>query len=454
MAIIAPFRGIVYNQEKAGDISRLVAPPCGAVSPEEISRFHECHLCNAMNLDFRDQAPGDTSPYDWQVRAARDFQDWLDRGVLIRHEEPAVYLLETDFLSPDTGESLTRLGFLCLLRLEELGKTSKIKPHERTFSTFRAERVNHLKNLQVHLSPIMGVFPDEENRARGILDPVRGSAPLFDFTDMTGLTHRLWPVWDRPTIKDLHNLLEDKTVYIADGHHRYDSALEYRRLIAQGGLVPGPRSPLNYLTFYLCAATDPGLSILPFHRLIKRGLGLSREELEAALARFFEVRVFPFRRGEEEKVRPAFFAGLHQEKGRRTALGLYTRLNDAYYLLTRKGGNLGVCALDQWPAPLRDLDTVVLTGCIFQEILGMTEQDLDDPGQISYSNRAEAALDRVRKGQADMAVLHNPTRMEQVQAVAEAGLTMPRKSTYFYPKVAIGLVFNPVVLTEEVENIG
>lgn len=202
---------------------------------------------------------------------------------------------------------------------------------------------------------------------------------------------------------------------------------------------------------YCCPISDPGLAILPAHRLLCR-IGLTDpEELEMALCKFFDIQKFNFDPAGERHTRRAFTRALDMEGRRGSALGLYTKLARTYYLLKPRSQRPGRTALDVWPETLRKLDTVVMTSLIFQEILGMSDEDLDDADRIAYTSKVDEAIRRVDEGRADLAGILNPTPMEQVQAVAEEGLIMPRKSTYFYPKVQTGLVFNTIDPFEEIE---
>lgn len=451
MADIAPLRGIIYNKKKVGDMRNVVAPPYDVVTPEQQAEYHRRHPNNVMHVDLGPKKDGDLNDYDWHERAGYEFNRWLAEGVLVRHEKPAIYIMETDFDDPGTGERMTRHGFVCLLRLEEFGAEAKIRPHERTFSYHKAERLHHMEHVQSNLSQIFTVFPDERREALSIIQAGEQEDPLFDFQDHLGMGHRMWPVWDKGVISDLGELMRDKTIYIADGHHRYETALNYRRLKAEKGVKIDTNSPLNYLMVYLCAVSDPGLAILPAHRLIKRTLNQSKEELEGALKKFFEVRTFSFTMVEERSARHAFLRRLREESHEGNVMGVYSKLAQTFYLLKKRNNAGEGSCLEKWPELLRKLDTVVLTSLVFQEALGMTEADLDDAARISYSSKADEAIDRVNHGQAELAAILNPTRMEQVQDVAEAGLVMPRKSTFFYPKVTTGMVFNPVNPFEEIE---
>ena len=451
MAVIAPFRGIVYNREKAGDMSMLVAPPCGVVSAEEQARFQQCHPCNAMNLDFGAARPDDDHPFDWHLRAAVEFNRWLCDGFLIRHQEPAIYLHETDFIHPETNSNCTRLGFTCLLRLEEFGPDSCVKPHERTFSAFRAERLRHLEHVQANMSQVFGIFPDQDGSTRAIVERARQSPPLFDFVDQTGHGHRLWTLAEPDVVLSLQNLLKPKTVYIADGHHRYVSSLDFRRKSVERGKHVGPASPLNYIMAYLCPTSDPGLAILPHHRLISPPISMNGDRLLMELEAYFKILAVPFEPMGESSVLKDFLKQMYTQGRGKTVLGLFHGRSDFLYLLEKRPDHKQSAALMKWPDLLRDIDTVALNSFILQDVLGFSDDDLDDPNKIGFTNDARAAVESVRSGRSALAVLHNPPRMDQIRAVADAGLIMPRKSSFFHPKIVTGLVFHPVNPFEDVE---
>ncbi len=453
MAVIAPFKGILYDQGKTGGLGRVVAPPYDVVSPEEQAAYHQSHPNNVLHIDLGPRLPEDQSAHDWHHRAALTYNRWLAEGILVRDLKPAYYYVETDFTDPQSGQRLTRHGFIGLLRLEEFGASSAVKPHERTFSAHKAERLHLMKHVQANLSQIFTVFPDENLKSREILQAGLRSKPLFDFTDAQGSGHRLWTIHDNGVHRAICDFMKNKTIYIADGHHRYETALNYRRYKAESGVKIGPDSPLNYIMVYFCPVSDPGLSILPAHRLLLSGGPDNLEDFEASLARFFQIQKFSYNVVEERMARQAFIRRLHETGRRHSSIGLFSRLANTYYLLEKKNGAGLKGALGAWPEPLQKLDTVVLTSLVLQEVLGMTDEDLDDADRLAYTSRVNEAINRVRNGGAELAAILNSTPMEQVQAVAEEGLVMPRKSTYFYPKVTTGLVFNPVNPYEAIDPV-
>lgn len=453
MAEIAPLKGLVYNASLTGNLRDLVSPPYDVVTPEQQAAFHRAHPNNVMHLILGAQHEDDQTPYDWHERAAVSFSEWQAEKILVRQKQQAIYYAESDFTDLITGQRKTRRGFICLLGLEDFNKKGAVRPHERTFSSTKAERLNLMKNVQANLSSIFAVYPDETGQSIELLMSGVHSQPMFDFMDPEGRGHRLWPVTDESVIRKLRKLIQDKTVYIADGHHRYETSLNYRRYMQENGQKIGPRSPLNYTMTYLCAISDPGLTILPAHHLISESLNLSKKELETALNKYFHVRTFSFTKTEERGTRKAFLRNMEKEGRTENALGLYTRLAKTYYLLKPKEEAAKESTFEAWPPLLRKLDTVILTSLVLQGIIGLTAETLDDPQRITYTSRARDAIRQVNEGKVEMACILNPTRIEQVQTVAEAGLIMPRKSTYFFPKVIAGMLFNPLSPLEEIEPL-
>lgn len=452
MAEIAPLRGIFYNTDKISDLSEVVSPPYDVVTPEEQASYHNAHPNNVMHLILGAKHPDDAQSNSWHQRAGQAFRQWREDEILIQADEPAIYYTELDFLDPISGLQKTRSGYMCLLKLEDFDHNGSVRPHERTFSATKAERLDLLLNAKANLSQIFAVYNDEEAVSTHILQSALPDAPMFDFIDDEDHGHRIWPVTDPVAISKLAGFMSDKIIYIADGHHRYETSLNYQRSLRENGVQFGPHAAPNYTLVYLCAVNDPGLIILPAHRLVKNSLTLSKDELLSTLDKFFEVETIPFTSAENRAARKAFMRKLAHEGESGSTIGLFTRLAESFFLLKLREGNFEGTELAKWPLELRKLDTVVLTGLILQEVLGISDEGLDDPERITYTSRASRAINRVSSGQVEVACILNPTRIEQVQDVAEAKLIMPQKATYFFPKVTSGLLFNSLDPAEEIQS--
>jgi uncharacterized protein (DUF1015 family) len=294
-----------------------------------------------------------------------------------------------------------------------------------------------MKNTRANLSQVFGFFPDEDRKALSLMkEAVDGKIADMNFKDYRGFTHRVW-IDRRPEMNAAMRLcLKDRKVYIADGHHRYETALNYRRFVVERD--GGQADPaVGYVMIYLCPMSDPGLVILPTHRLLNAA-GLKPREIIGRLERFFKVKGKAFADNEAE-VRDRFMSKLKKQKN---SFGLYLADEKSYYLLKLLESARDEAALAREPKELAALDTVILSNLVFKEALGLTEEDLDNPEVISYVSNLSKALELVRDKKKASAFLLNPATVEDILRVTEKGLIMPRKSTFFYPKVTTGLVMN------------
>jgi len=291
-----------------------------------------------------------------------------------------------------------------------------------------------------NFSPIFGLYPD----GNGILDQLKAHAanqsPDMDLVDGKGLRHRMWRITDTKTQADLTGALQDQCIYIADGHHRYETALNYRDWVRENTPDFDETHPANFVMMSLSSLKDPGMVIFPAHRLLKAVSGDERTELLGKVEQYFTVRSFSTRDGIESAL-PAFDAALDDGSDKNT-IGLYMKDQAALMTMTLKEGVMEELYGKELPEALSDLDVSVLTRLLMMDLLGFDQARLDDATKIGYATTSKNAVAAVDDGDADVAFILNPTRIEQVQRVSQEGLIMPRKSTYFYPKVISGQVFN------------
>ncbi|MDR1920623.1 MAG: DUF1015 domain-containing protein [Candidatus Adiutrix sp.] len=438
MVEIAPFKGVTYSRGEIKDHGGLlVAPPYDVLNDQERRDCLDLHPHNVLHLDYGRVYDGDSEKYAWHQRSGEMLKQWLADGTLTRLDEPAIFHMETECPNPLTGRRIVRRGFVCLMKLEEFGPESQVRPHEKTFSCHKRERLSLMKNTRANLSQVFGFFPDEDRKALSLMkEAVDGKISDMNFKDYRGFTHRVWI--DRRTELNaaMRVCLKDRKVYIADGHHRYETALDYRRFVVErDGDQADPA--VDYVMIYLCPMSDPGLVILPTHRLLSAH-GLKSREIIGRLERFFKIKGKPFADNEAE-VRDRFLSKLKKQKN---SFGLYLADEKSYFLLKLLESARDEEALAREPKELAALDTVILSNLVFMEALGLTEEDLDNPEVISYVSNLSRALELVRDKKQASAFILNPATVEDILRVTEKGLTMPRKSTYFYPKVTTGLVIN------------
>lgn len=412
MAEVVPFKGVLYNVPRISKVSGedLLAPPYDIITPEYKEELYGKSPYNVVRIDFGKELSGDDDNNNKYTRARSFLDEWMREGVLITSERPCFYSYEISYTIGNEEKVLR--GFLGLVRLEELGK-GNIHPHEYTHSKPKKDRLSLMRICGANISPIFSLYRSADGEKGAALSTVNKSAPCIEAKDPDGSVHRLWEINDMKTIDTMQAGLADKAIFIADGHHRYETALEYQReMRTKDGPSKGPK-PYDYVLMFLANMNDEGLTILPTHRLVGN---MPTDALEL-LSHDFEV----------ERMENGFDIQ-RAISGKRDTYGLYTG-GDAWYRLSYRGEGIhGV------PAALRDLDVTVLHDLIFKQLL-----DID---RVSYEMDIEKCLKTVRDGSFEAAFFLRPTLVEDVEKVALASLRMPPKSTYFYPKLMTGMVLN------------
>ncbi|MEJ2156324.1 MAG: DUF1015 domain-containing protein [Desulfobacteraceae bacterium] len=440
MAEVVPFRGVLYNPEAISNIADVVAPPYDVISPKEQDGFYQKHAKNVIRLILGKSETTDQSQSDIHARAAGYFKTWLSEGTLIRDTAPGFYLTSVTF--PVGDRQATRYGIIGNVRLEPFER-GIVLPHERTFSKVKSERLKLMQICHANFSPIFGLYSD----GNGILDQLMryadGKAPDMELLDDKGLRHKLWRITDPRIQAHVTDSMKDQCIYIADGHHRYETALNYRQWVRERTSDFDENHPANFVMMSLSSLKDPGMVIFPAHRLLKAVSADERNALLDKVERYFTVRSYSTEQGMEQAL--AEFDKALAVNARRNAIGLYMADRAALYTMILKDGVMQERYGNELPEALTDLDVTVLTRLLMMELLQFDQARLDDATKIGYATTSRAAVGCVQDGDADMAFILNPTRIEQVQRVAQEGLIMPRKSTYFYPKVLSGQVFNLLI---------
>jgi uncharacterized protein (DUF1015 family) len=392
---------------------------------------------------------GDSAQDNIYTRAAKHFRDWLAEGALIRDERPAFYINETTYTDAD-GQTKTRKGFLTLLKVEDFA-SGVVLPHEKTFTGHKEDRLKLTKAAGANLSPIFALYPDEENAVQRLLESARVPEPLADFPDQAGPVQRLYAVNDPAACEAVQRLMKDKVIFIADGHHRYETAINYRNHLREQHPGRGEAAAFNYVMVYLCSMSDPGLTVFPCHRVLPVLSGFTARDFLALAKSYFNFQEIPFA-GDPAGARVKLVQALAAAGEKRPSLGLASSEADAYYVLSLKVGMRRTGPLQGVEPALRDLDVVVLSDLVLEHILGLDNMATDQIHTIKYISNMQETLDEVASGRCQAAFLMNPTRVSQVETVAKQGLIMPRKSTYFYPKVLAGLTVNLIVPEEDVST--
>ncbi len=441
MAEIIPFRGILYNQEKIEDLSDVVAPPYDVISPGEQQQLYQKHPYNIIRLILGKTSESDTERDNRYTRAAAYLRTWLNEKILVRDPFPAFYLSSVDFRIEQ--RPITRFGLVALVRLEPFEK-GVVLPHEKTFSKVKSERLELRKACHANFSPIFSLYSDKDDILNTLKHAVAHREPDLQMHDNSGFLHKLWKITDQSLQQSVSEALAEKTIFIADGHHRYETALNYRDWLAAGSSSLSDDHPANYVMMSLSSMEDPGLIILPAHRILKAIDPRILNGFEKKAEPFFHITDFAFTPHEIDAVREKFTSRLHAQNNRH-CIGMFRKNHEAFTLLTLKSGVMDRLFADEMPESLRNLDVTVLTRLIFMEILGFDQNRLDNEKLITYSSREKDAIEIVRTQDYDVTFLLNPTKKEQVRQVARERLIMPRKSTYFYPKVISGHVLNSLI---------
>jgi uncharacterized protein (DUF1015 family) len=431
MPSIAAGRFIRYANRT--DLTDLVCPPYDVIDEAGRSELEAKSPYNFVRLILPREAAGD-GPLDRYVRARDLVTTWTSEGVLSRDEEPSLFAVEQSFVDLITGQRRVRRGIQALLQLHDFAE-GVILPHERTLSGPKADRLELMKAVQAHLSPIFVLYPDETSSVMSLVSHLFETPPTVT-AEAAGATHRAWRITDPKLIASLEQRLGPKKGYIADGHHRYETALRFRELARQQGRrVEG--TPLNYIPAFLCGMSDPGLVIFPTHRLV-HSMKFEPAALFEKLQPFFDIRNVN-QKLDTTDGRKAATAELAKSGAQSLSYLVVSTDGSSKLLSLKKDAPLdAVPTLPKLPA-LRSLDVAVLHGLVFEHVLGMSRESQEKQQHLRYVKDAGDAVAQVTRGDAQLAFLLNPTTMEQVRNVSEAGEVMPQKSTYFYPKIIDGL---------------
>jgi uncharacterized protein (DUF1015 family) len=444
MAEIIPFRALRYNPQFVPDLKLVVAPPYDVISPEAQERYHARHPHNVVRLTLAKESGDAATGRDRYDRAARTFAAWQAGRILRRDPEEGIYLYEQEF-SVGEGHRITRRGLMAPMRLASY-EEKLVFPHERTFAKYREDRLRLMRACPANLEPIFAFYPGSDQPIRALLDQAMDADPQVQLVDEDEIRHRLWILRQPPSVAALTRMLRDRPVVIADGHHRYETALTFRdERRAQDTAPPEVqrRRLDNYVLTYLVGAEDPGLVILPTHRLIRQRPALGGDPLRRALARHFRVETITLDPGNPVLSLRIVLADLTRRRRDAVVFGLYAGGQELLTLqLTDMAVIDNLVAAGRSPEYAR-LDVAILHRVVIEQILGIQPTgEADD--SISYTRDEAQALAAVALGEAHVALFQNPPRVEQVQAVAMAGERMPQKSTFFYPKLLSGLVINPL----------
>jgi uncharacterized protein (DUF1015 family) len=415
MSVIKPFKAVYYNIDKVKDFNKVVAPPYDIISDEEQLQLLNASPYNFTHIDYNLDKPSDNKTQNKYTRAKKTFAQWLDKGVMLQDEKPGIYFYRQEYKV--VGQRYRRLGFISIMALAD-EEDSKVYPHENTHSKAVDDRLRLTKALNANLSSIFVCYSDKNKRAEKIFTKhVMSQDPLISVEDNIGVKHQVWRLDDPKLIQEIDHSTEGQHLFIADGHHRYKVAQEYRRQRARRKNVVTGKEPFNYVMTYFTNIDAKGLQIFPMHRIVKH-LPKPLDFLDD----FFRI----------DKVKNKDDLSILIAKAGRNehAFGLYTK--EEALLLRLKNRMIIDKYVKEGSKDYRRLDATILKCLVFDKV-GVVSDD------ILYTNSIEEVIRRVDKKEADCGFIMNPVKISQLKSIALNGETMPPKTTYFYPKVLSGL---------------
>jgi len=423
---VSPFQGIRYNQRIVGDLAQVVCPPYDVITPEQQRLYHEESSYNAIRLEFPAESQQTTA--DRYQRAAIIFQQWLKQEILQLDSTASFYLHDHHF--EYSGEKRTRRGLIARVKLEPWG--SGIYPHEETFPKAKGDRLQLMRACQANFSPLLSLYHDSQQKIASVLSRITQEKPLTSShakrsnLPHSNEAHTFWAITEPVIKRELSQFLSSQPLYIADGHHRYETALTYQQERAKEQHVTG-KEAFNYVMLELIDFSDPGLVVLPLHRLV-RGIAPSiLEGLADQLKSFFVLESAPLKAGDCQLPTDS-------------CLGILGLQSGSLVLLKRRPDiSLEAMMPENRSRAYREFDVSILHHIILEKIMDFTPKE-----DIVYTVDLKEAHQHIKEGKYQLAFLLNPPQPEMVKAIADAQDRMPGKSTYFFPKLPAGLVINPL----------
>lgn len=422
MVVVEAFKGITYNKEKIGELAKVMAPPYDIISPEMQEELYKKHKYNVVRLILGKIYPDDDENNNRYTRAKVYLEDWLKKGILIESNKPAIYPYKIEY--EHDGKKTFR-GFFILLKLDHNYK--QVRAHEKTLSKPKEDRLKLMRETKTNLEPIELLYMDEEDEIQKIIDE-NLNEPEIDVIGYDGFRHMLWKIEDESIIEFIKKRLKEEILYIADGHHRYQTSIDYSREIGAK-----ENDPENYIMVVLANMFDEGLTILPTHRLIRMSISIN-DLIEKCREYFYVEKLDIDKDISKEELARKLSDVIKTEKEHRFAI----YHGEGCHILTLKDENVMDPLAPDHSRRWRTLDVSILHKIVIEKIIGIREHEIED--HVKYTRDPKEAIDVVDKGKFSFSIIMNPTKIEELKDVASAGEHMPQKSTYFLPKLLSGLV--------------
>jgi len=440
MAEVIPFKGLRYNPDIVGDFSKVTTPPYDIISKEEQEYFYNLSPYNSIRLELPKELPGDNEKNNKYTRAGETLQKWQDQKVLLRENQDCFYIYQQEF-QLENKKTYTRTGIIGLVRLEEFSK-GIILPHENTLSKPKADRLQLMRACNANFSQVFGLYDDSEQRVPSLIKDyfTKHEPDIVVEKSVVGGIERIWIVDDAELTQKISEVFEDKKIYIADGHHRYETALAFRNELKRKNPNHTGKELYNYVMMTLVDMKDPGLVVLPTHRMVNNVEDFDLDSLLEKLSKYFnieEYKVENYSLIKKEKTIQEILdkMGLH-------TFVLYSRERQSLYRLSLKSVDVMREYHPHRHSSYLNLDVSILHTLILDELLGIGEKELAEQKNLEYTHSITEGINEVEKGNQQMTFFMSPTTVRQIQDVSLANEKMPQKSTYFYPKLITGLIFN------------
>lgn len=440
MAVIAPFKGIRYNTKRIENLSLVTTPPYDIISPEAQDEFYSTHENNIIRIELGKDFDGDNEADNKYIRAGNFLNKWIADGILAQEDSPAIYIYEQDF-SVSEWDRKTRRGMIVLVKLSDFSE-GIVLPHEYTLSKAKQDRFNLMSATDANISQIFSLYNDDGKISK-ILDSVTcENKPEIDYANSEDIFERLWVVKDSGIISSISKLFENKKLFIADGHHRYETALNYRNKKTSENPNHNGTEPYNYVMMTIVDMDDPGLVVFPTHRV----LSLETFDSEAFLSfaeEYFKIQKIEYSKSFDiDSVPEQLRLSLSQSDEFGKSFGYFDALGDYFYILILKDMSVMKKLVPDKPDAYRNLDVAVLHSVILEQYFKIDAENMANQKNLSYVKDAESAFKGVKSRKYNCAFFLNPTKITQMRDVSLANEKMPQKSTYFYPKLTTGLVIN------------
>ena len=444
MVRIFPFEVILYNTKALKKhLSKVFAPPYDVINAEEQEEFYKDNEFNYIRIILGKEFSEDGEYNNKYIRSAAFLEGWLRHNILKQDEKPCFYVYEQRF--SQGGKKYSRIGFIGLLRLEEIGK-GKVYPHEETYSKAKLDRLQLMRTTSSNLESILSIYSDEKQRVLKVLKTFMRRKPVIEVRDKAKVTHRLWRIDRKPSINKIMKEMKDKIAFIADGHHRYEAALRFKNEHKMKNTKFSEDEAYNHIMMYFTAIEDKGLLVLPIHRVIHNLTYFDPVDFEEQLQEFFKVTPYKASKKSAKKVLKKLLRDMGKKEH---SFGLYLG-NNRYALLNLKDEKaVDALVAEDKPKAWKHLDVTVLRSTVLDTILNISRESGDD--KITYTNNAEEAVQLVDKKGCQLAFFLSPTKIEEITSIASKLEKMPHKSTFFYPKLLSGLVLNKIVHGEKIE---